>query len=138
MSHSGSSEYPLPLTGPSSTSVLSNSQVEQQRVFNDSRGVNSSTKSAISSSSKDSVRESIKIYSVQAHKDHKRRSSRQNVNEKNRINNNHNIEQVIVIIWKSNRMIKRDQNIFIMILTYNISRPPQKRNQGHFCIKPQV
>ena len=98
MSHSGSSEYPLPLTGPSSTSVLSNSQVEQQRVFNDSRGVNSSTKSATSYSSKDSVRESIKIYSVQAHKDHKRRSSRQNVNEKNRINNNHNIEQVIVII----------------------------------------
>ena len=99
MSHSGSSEYPLPLTGPSSTSILSNSQAEQlehQRVSIDSRGVNSSTKSAISSSSKDSVRESIKIYSVK--KDHKRRSLRQDVNEKNRINNNHNIEQVIVII----------------------------------------
>ena len=138
MSHSGSSEYPLPLTGPSSTSVLSNSQVEQQRVFNDSRGVNSSTKSVTSSSSKDSVRESIKIYSVQAHKDHKRRSSRQNVNEKNRINNNHNIEQVIVIIWKSTRMILYWPKYFIMILTYNISRAPQKRNQDHFCIKPQV
>ena len=101
MSHSGSSEYPLPLTGASSTSVLSNSQVKQlehQRVSNNSRGVNSSTKSAISSSSKDSVRESIKIYSVKAHKDNKRRSLRQDVTEKNRINNNHNIEQVIVII----------------------------------------
>jgi hypothetical protein len=101
MSHSGSSEYPLPLTGPSSTSVLSNSQAEQlehQRVSIDSRGVNSSTKSAISSSSKDSERKSIKIYSVKAHKDNKRRSLRQDVNEKNRINNNHNIEQVIVII----------------------------------------
>ena len=99
MSHSGSSEYPLPLTGPSSTSVLSNSQeehLEHQRVSSDSRGVRS-TKSAISSSSKDSVSESIRIYSVQAHKDNKRRSLRQNVNEKNRINNNHNIEQVIVI-----------------------------------------
>ena len=95
MSHSGSAEYPLPLTG--TTSLLSRSSIqhtpEHQKTIN-----RSSAKSVLSSVSQDSLKQSLKIYSVHTHQRKKRRSPSPKITDKGHLNNNYNLEKVSISI----------------------------------------
>ena len=99
MSHSGSSEYPIPLTGPTSTSVLSSSQLThaQHTIQRRNSGIKSSTKSILSSLSKDGLKDSLEIYSVHTHQRRKKHSSSADANNKSTINNNYNTAKVYSI-----------------------------------------
>ena len=96
MSHSGSSEYPLPLSRPTTTSLPLSSKLAnvQNSVEHQSTGVKNPSKSAGSSLSKDTSQESLEIYSVHNHQRHKRQPPSANTSEKNLINNNYGPEKV--------------------------------------------
>ena len=101
MSHSGSPEYPLPLTGPTTTSLRSKSKLThvQNTIEHQTNGTRNSSKSTKSSSSKDGLKESLEIYSVHNHQRHKIKSpSPVSTEKKNRINNNYDPEKVINIV----------------------------------------
>ena len=71
MSHSGSSEYPLPLTGPIPKSEFSSTSIQphlQNSIEFNNGAVNSSTSRRLPSSSSQN---SLKIYSVKTHQRHK-------------------------------------------------------------------
>ena len=97
MSQSGSSDYPLPLTGPTTTSLLSSSPltVVQRVVEHQQRDINSSSKSVCSSSLKEiESKESLEIYSVHTHQRHKRKSPSNEINDKTFSNNNYDFNKV--------------------------------------------
>ena len=71
MSHSGSSEYPLPLTGPIPKSEFSSTSIQphlQNSIEFNHGAVNSSTSRRLPTSSSQN---SLKIYSVKTHQRHK-------------------------------------------------------------------
>ena len=100
MSHSGSSEYPLPLTGPISKSELSSSGLAtqyQNTIEYGNGGVNSSTSRRVptSSSQDEFIDESLKIYSVKTHQRRKQITSPVgDKTETNLSNVNNNIYQL--------------------------------------------
>ena len=99
MSHSGSPEYPLPLTRPTTTSLLSTSKLThlQHTIEHQTIGGRDSSKSTHTSSSKDGLKESLEIYSVHNHQRHKiKQPSPVSAEKKNRINNNYDPEKVII------------------------------------------
>ena len=99
MSHSGSSEYPLPLTGPISSEFSSSglpTQYQNSIEYGNS-GVNSSASKRVpTSSSQEELNESLKIYSVKTHQRHKQpiTSPLGNKTEINLSNVNNNIYQL--------------------------------------------
>ena len=101
MSQSGSSEYPLPLTGPIPKPEFSNSgfvSYVQNSIESDNVGVNSSTsrRVPISASQVEANEESLRIYSVKTHQRHKQpvnTSSRDKTEASlSNINNNNNYQ----------------------------------------------
>ena len=101
MSQSGSSEYPLPLTGPIPKPEFSNSgfvSYVQNSIESDNVGVNSSTSRRIpvSASQVEANEESLRIYSVKTHQRHKQpvnTSSRDKTEASlSNINNNNNYQ----------------------------------------------
>ena len=106
MSQSGSSEYPLPLTGPIPKPEFSNSgfvSYVQNSIESDNVGVNSSTSRRIpvSASQVEANEESLRIYSVKTHQRHKQpvntssgdktEASLSNINN----NNNYQLEKEV-------------------------------------------
>ena len=106
MSQSGSSEYPLPLTGPIPKPEFSNSgfvSYVQNSIESDNAGVNSSTsrRVPISASQVEANEESLRIYSVKTHQRHKQpvntssgdktEASLSNINN----NNNYQLEKEV-------------------------------------------
>ena len=106
MSQSGSSEYPLPLTGPIPKPEFSNSgfvSYVQNSIESDNVGVNSSTsrRVPISASQVEANEESLRIYSVKTHQRHKQpvntssgdktEASLSNINN----NNNYQLEKEV-------------------------------------------
>ena len=100
MSQSGSSEYPLPLTGPIPKPEFSNSGLVsyvQNSIESDNVGVNSSTSRRVptSSSQDEFIDESLKIYSVKTHQRRKQITSPVgDKTETNLSNVNNNIYQL--------------------------------------------
>ena len=103
MSQSGSSEYPLPLTGPIPKPESGFVSYVQNSIESENVGVNSSTsrRVPISASQGESNEESLRIYSVKTHQRHKQpvnissgdktEASLSNINN----NNNYQLEKEV-------------------------------------------
>ncbi len=94
MSHSGSSNYPLPITGPTSASTLSDSRLFEQNLVE--AGSRNTAKSVRSSSLTGQSKESLEVYSVRAHQRRNkiRSPSQRRDTNVNAINNNYDHNQV--------------------------------------------
>ena len=142
MSHSGSSEYPLPLTGPIPKPEFSSTSIQphlQNSIEFNHGAVNSSTSRRLPTSSSQN---SLKIYSVKTHQRHKKpslASTGDNTETSlSNINNNNNFQLEKEVRFFMNNYIGKNLYCQDFLKYYFSYRKRQKRSLGPYYTRLQL